>query len=148
VGALDYLLRPVGAPRLREALDRAWDRSRTGGTGRFRRLERLPVKSGEDILLVPVEQVASLVAEGELLHVTTAGNAHHLVSSYRLKDLEPRLQAEGFLRLSRSALANLRYVSRISPLPGGTYLAVLTNKQEIQVSRNQSRVLRDRLLRL
>lgn len=148
VGALDYLLRPVGAPRLRDTLDRAWERVRSAGRGETRRLERLPVKSGDDILLLPVDQIASVVAEGELLHVTTVRNDHHVVSSYRLKELEPGLRAEGFVRLSRGALANLRHLSRISPLPGGTYLAVLSNQQEIPVSRNQSRVLRDRLLRV
>jgi two-component system, LytTR family, response regulator len=148
--AVDYLLRPLRPPRVREALDRAWERLRTssgpgGGAGR---LERLPVKSGDGILLIPVELVASLIAEGEILHVTTVRNEHHVLSSYRLKELEPRLQAEGFVRLSRSALANLRHLSRISPLPGGTYLAVMVNQQEIPVSRSQSRRLRERLLRL
>jgi DNA-binding LytR/AlgR family response regulator len=33
-------------------------------------------------------------------------------------------------------------------MPGGTYLAILGNKQELQVSRSQARMLRDKLLRL
>jgi hypothetical protein len=39
-------------------------------------------------------------------------------------------------------------IDRVTPLTGGTYTVILTNGQELPVSRIQSRVLRDRLLRL
>lgn len=62
--------------------------------------------------------------------------------------MEARLDPARFVRLSRSALANLRLIARFSPMPGGTYLAILANRQEVPVSRTQGRVLRDRLMRL
>jgi hypothetical protein len=39
-------------------------------------------------------------------------------------------------------------IKRVSPLPGGTYVVTLNNDQQLQVSRLQSRLLRDSLLRL
>jgi hypothetical protein len=33
-------------------------------------------------------------------------------------------------------------------MPGGTHLALLSNGQKLQVSRLQSRIIRDRLLKL
>jgi hypothetical protein len=39
-------------------------------------------------------------------------------------------------------------IARIAPLPGGTYLVTLQNGQEISSSRFQSRVLREKLLKL
>jgi two-component system LytT family response regulator len=165
LNAIDYLLKPVSAERLRQTLDRA--RERLGRTdwrreqghqleaaaaqyeaaARPRYLERIPVRSRDDILLLPVDQVASVVADGELLQITTLRNEKHTIT-YRLKDLEARLDPARFVRLSRGTLANLRMIARFSPLPGGTYLAILANGQDLQVSRSQARALRDQLLRL
>jgi DNA-binding LytR/AlgR family response regulator len=110
-------------------------------------LERLPVRKREDILMIPTEQIVSAVADGELLHLTTVRNEKHVIS-YRLKDLEARLDPERFVRLSRGALANVRMITKFSPMPGGTYLAIMSNGQELQVSRSQARALRGTLLRL
>ena len=87
------------------------------------------------------------MAEGELLRITTVHNESHTIT-YRLKDLETRLDPSHFVRLSRGTLVSLRAIMRFSPLPGGTYVAVLANNQELQVSRSQARVLKDQLLRL
>ncbi len=101
----------------------------------------------DDIVLLPVTQVASVVADGELLHLTTMRGERHTIS-YRLKDLEARLDQARFVRLERGALVNVDAITRVSPMPGGTYLVTLSNGQEIRASRLQSRILRDQLLRL
>jgi two-component system LytT family response regulator len=115
------------------------------GVGGF--LERIPVRRREEILILPVEQIAAIEADGELLRITTLRSERHTLNS-RLKKLEARLDPARFVRLSRSALANLRVITRFSPMPGGTYLAILANRQELPVSRSQARILRDRLMRL
>ena len=58
-------------------------------------LERIPVRRREDVLIVPVQQIASIVAEGELLHLTTIQKERHTIT-YRLKDLEKRLDPSRF----------------------------------------------------
>jgi DNA-binding LytR/AlgR family response regulator len=110
-------------------------------------LERIPIRGRDEILLVPVSEVVSIVADGELLHITDLQNKKHTIN-FRLKDLEARLDQTKFARLSRGALINLDMVARISPLPGGTYLVALKNNQEIASSRLQSKILREKLLRL
>jgi two-component system LytT family response regulator len=168
VNAVDYLLKPVDRARLRQTLDRAHDRLEhraaaspaNADADRLRAaaehyeqarplppLLRIPVRRREDIILLSVAQVASIVADGELLHLTTLRGEKHTIS-YRLKDLEARLDAARFLRLERGALVNIDAISKVSPLPGGTYLVTLSNGQEIRASRLQSRILRDQLLRL
>lgn len=165
VNAVDYLLKPVEKSRLRETLNRAherleqedWRAAETENiknaaaiyreTARAEFLERIPVKKREEIFLVPVGEIASIVADGELLHITTGKNQKYTIN-YRLKDLETRLAPERFVRLSRGALANLEMISRVSPMPGGTYLVTLKNGQEIASSRLQSRVLRERIFKL
>lgn len=165
LNAIDYLLKPIEKSRLRETLNRAAERleqtdfqsaeaERLQKTAEsydeLRRpeyLERIPVRARDEILLVSVRQIASVVADGELLHITTLDNKRFVIN-HRLKDLEARLAPENFVRLSRGALVNADAITKISPLPGGTYLVTLKNNQEIASSRLQSRVLRERLLKL
>jgi two-component system, LytTR family, response regulator len=165
LNAVDYLLKPVEKTRLRETLDRAAKRLERSGwqqetaeqvrnaadnydqVSRSEPLERIPVRKQESIFLVPVGEVASIVADGELLHITTRDNQRYTIN-YRLKDLESRLDERTFVRLSRAALVNLDMIARASPMPGGTYEISLKNGQELMTSRLQSRVLRGKLLRL
>ena len=165
LNAVDYLLKPVEKERLRATLQRAAERLersdlREAEGDRLRQavrtydsfgnselIERIPVKKRDEIYLVPVAEVASVVADGELLRITTADNQRYDIN-YRLKDLENRLDPARFLRLSRGALVNVDAVSHISPMPGGTYLVSLKNGQEVQSSRLQSKILRVKLLRL
>lgn len=110
-------------------------------------LERIPVRRRDDVLLLPVAQLLAVVADGELLHLhTTAGERHTL--AYRLKDLEVRLPAGVFVRLSRGALARMDAIRIVSPMPGGTYVVTLAGGMQLPVSRLRSRYVRDRLLRL
>ena len=157
--AVDYLTKPVTLPRLREALDRARDRltervadesglevaTPAGVEGD--RLRRIPVRHRGDYLLVPVARVVSIIAERELLHITTDQRERFTIT-YRLKDLEEQLDASQFVRLSRSALVNVHWIARVIPRPGGVHTVVLRDGQEIAMSRMQSRVLRAQLLRL
>lgn len=164
LNAVDYLLKPVERSRLRDTINRAQERLEQSElreieaervraaaadyeTARTGFLERIPVRQREDIVLVPVETIASIVADGELLNVTTTDNRRYSFS-YRLKDIETRLDPAKFVRLSRSALANVSQISRINPLPGGTYVVTLHNNQQLNVSRLQARALREQLLKL
>lgn len=165
LNAVDYLTKPVAESRLREALRRvrqrldredlrraATDDLREtvrvyDATRPFNRLDRLPIRRRDDILLLPVGQIASVVAEGELLHITTVNQERHTIT-LRLKDLEARLDPARFIRLGRGTLANIDFIVRVMPLPGGLYSVKLKNGQELDVSRIQSRLLKERLLRL
>jgi len=165
VNAVDYLLKPVSPARLRGALNRVQERlehaelrddslSQARAAARDYEaarpadfVERLPIRQGDQILLLPVAQIASVEAEGELLHVTTARNERHTLT-YRLKDLEERLDPARFIRLGRGGLANVEMIVKVHAMPGGTYVVTLQNGQQLPVSRIQSRILRERLLKL
>lgn len=166
LSAIDYLLKPVEPARLALTLARARqrmeeteyqtvqaDRLREAviaydrGAPRGEYLRRIPVRRREDTIILAVDQIVSIVADGELLHLTAANGERHTIS-YRLKDLEARLDPTRFIRLSRGAIVNLDVVQRVSPMPGGTYVVTLANRQQIPVSRSRARALRDVLLRL
>ncbi len=166
LNAVDYLLKPVSQARLREAINRAQERlerrelhdpaiervrTMADGTepagGLAPLLERIPVRRGDTVALVPVKQVASIVADGELLRITTLRNERHAIT-FRLKDLEARLDPAQFIRLGRGTLANVEAIQKATAMPGGTHVVVLANGQQLSVSRIQSRELRRRLLTL
>jgi DNA-binding LytR/AlgR family response regulator len=157
-------LKPVDRVRLRETLNRAHERLdrsdfRDSEATHLRAavevyeattrsyFERIPVRDKDEIIIVPVRDIVSVVADGELLTITTSHNERYSIN-YRLKELEARLDPRTFVRLSRGTIANIEMIRRINALPGGTYVVTMSNDQQLQVSRLQSRLLRDGLLRL
>jgi two-component system, LytTR family, response regulator len=105
------------------------------------------VRHRGDTMILPVRQIASIVAEGELLHLTTIGNERFTIT-HRLHALEARLDPRRFIRLSRGTLAAVEQIQKVSPMPGGTSQVQMANGQTLQASRIQSRLLRETLLRL
>ncbi len=163
LNAVDYLLKPVEKDRLKASVDRARARLKAGAAERARSvsaaaaaydtatrrtfLERIPVRRRDEVIILPVRQIASIVAEGELLQITTV-SAERYTISYRLHALEAKLDPRRFVRLGRGTLAALDLIQKVSPMPGGTYEVTLTNGQQLPVSRLQSKVLRETLLKL
>lgn len=165
LNAVDYLLKPVEKSRLRETLNRAQERLDQVDASERESLklkaavaayeesappsfiERIPIRLRDEIILLPAREIVSIVADGELLRITTVKNERYTIN-FRLKDLESRLNPEKFVRLSRGSLANLEMIARISLMPGGTYIVTMKNNQQLPVSRLQSRVLREQLLKL
>jgi two-component system LytT family response regulator len=163
LNAIDYLLKPVERERLATTLERARTRAaasepeRTQGlaaasaaldNARGRTyLERIPVRRRDETVILPVRQIASVVAEGDLLHLTTAANERFTIS-HTLQALESRLDPKRFVRLSRGTLAAVDQIQKVSPMPGGTSQVQLSNGQTLSVSRIQGRMLRDTLLKI
>jgi two-component system LytT family response regulator len=165
LNAIDYLLKPAPLDRVQATIDRAVARlaspeapeSRVAAltdaaavyaqADRRPYVDRIPVRRRDDVLLLPVRQIAFVTAEAELLHITTVANERYTIT-HRLHLLETRLDPRRFIRLGRGAIANVDQIARMSAMPGGTYTAVMTNGHELQVSRIQSRVLRETFLKL
>jgi two-component system, LytTR family, response regulator len=165
LNAVDYLLKPVDRVRLRESLNRAQERLERGDlrmeavsrmdaaaasyeeATRPPILERIPIRQKDEIVIVHVKDIASIVAEGEILRLTTERNETYTLS-YRLKDLEARLDPARFVRLGRGTLANVEMMRRVSSMPGGIYVVTMSNGQQLAVSRIQGRILREQLLKL
>ena len=165
VNAVDYILKPVETVRLRQTIDRVKERleredhssdqierirvaaAEYEAEDSGRPLERIPVRRREEIVLVPVSHLMSIVADGELLYLRTTENESHTIC-YRLRDLASRLDPTKFVKLGRGTVVNVDMIRRIVPIPGGMYTVVLKDNQEFRVSRIQSRILREQLLRL
>jgi two-component system LytT family response regulator len=147
VSAVDYLLKPIDQPALARALDRA--RARLGsrvlqqdveGLRQMvqdmrpqRHLERLPVRVGSRITLVPVAEIRWLEAEGNnvVVHTKAGGNAIRDSLARLAEVLDPRQ----FLRISRSAIVNVERIREIQPWFHGDYVVLLDDGTRVPSTR-------------
>lgn len=159
VNAVDYLLKPVEASRLEQAVQRA--RRRVSAerplddqlerivrlvAERQNRRERLAVKVGERFLLVQADEIiyASLVDES--INIVTSQVAG--TSNYRtLDELQGRLDSAVFWRVHRSHLININKIKEIVPWFSRNYMLRMKDAKatEIPVSRSQTKRLREYL---
>jgi two-component system LytT family response regulator len=150
LNAIDYLLKPVEPDRIRQTIVRAREQLAmhvTERTAPGRYLLRIPVRHHDDIILLPVERIIAIESDRDIVYLSSPTGEQHTLR-YPLKDLEARLDPRQFIRVSRSALVRVDAVRRASPLPNGSYMLVLTNNQQVQLSRARAQVLRDVLFRI
>lgn len=141
VGAVDYLLKPIEAQRLKKALLRV--RERPPEANAAVGVTRLAVPTRQGIVLVDPATVTHATIEAELVTLHTLGG--ELLTDFTLRELEDKLPPGGFLRVHRRALVNLAHVSRLEPLETGGYVARTVKGAGVEVSRQAARELRRKL---
>lgn len=68
-------------------------------------------------------------------------------SNLKLYEVESSLDKDDFIRISKSVVVNFRHIVEISPLFNGRLEIALTNKEKIEVSKNYSPAIKDKLLK-
>jgi two-component system LytT family response regulator len=155
VHAVDYLLKPYSAERLAEAIDRARERigrgdvpaslddlvsdARPGGEN----LERILVRDGSDVRVIPVEQVDYIEARDDAVAIHTGGATH--LKAQRLTILEERLDAKRFIRVHRSFILNIDRLRSIELYAKDSRIAILSDGTKVPVSRSGYARLRELL---
>jgi DNA-binding LytR/AlgR family response regulator len=137
--ATDYVMKPVRAERLAEAVRRVV--SANGSDSSAADDETIPVELGGVTRLVRRSQVRYVEAHGDYARLHTA-NGNHLLRT-PLSVLEERWAGAGFLRIHRSTLVALDHVEEIRVIDG--HYTVRLGADELPVSRRHTRALRDRL---
>jgi two-component system, LytTR family, response regulator len=160
VHAIDYLLKPFTDDRFRQSLDRAKQLVRQGRLGDLSRklaalldndestsaqryLDRLVVKSGGKVTLLPVGEIEWIDAEGDYVRIHV-GKTWHLLRE-TMKNLEDQLDAARFVRIHRSTIVNLEKVKELQPFFRGEYVVVLHNGTTLKLSRGYRDNLEARL---
>ncbi len=133
-GAVDYLLKPIEAGRLRKALDRLAARAVAAAPA-----SRLPLPTRSGVALLDPAHIRCAMIEGESVVIVT--DRGRFFTDQRLSELRDRLPA-GFLRVHRKAVVNMRRVLRLESLPTGGYLAHTDGGEAVPVSRKVARELR------
>jgi len=157
LNAIDYVLKPIDKARLSRAVQRARERVIDGSKGRLLRaitaaglnqaatvaqkfgdlpetLGRLPVRRGDTVELLELEDIDWVDAAGDYMCVHAGGETHILRCT--MKQLSDRLALGPFARIHRSTLVNLNKILRITPLPKGECMLHLADDYQLKVSRN------------
>jgi DNA-binding LytR/AlgR family response regulator len=137
--AADYLMKPVRAARLSEAVRRVM----SAGTPDVREPqdETIPVELGGVTRFVRRSQVRYVEAQGDYTRLHTGADSH--LVRIPLTVLEQRWAAAGFARIHRSTLVALAHIDELRLIDG--HCSVRLGKEEFPVSRRHSRELRIRL---
>lgn len=134
VAATDYLIKPVEADRLRQALDRL----APGEADKSVKIERVPVEKGGKKLLLQAEDIFYVMAKDDYTYLHTDGE--RFLSTISLSALEKKLESFGFFRVHRRFLVSLGKVKEVVPMYGGTLLLTLSDKEGTQVPVSRRRV--------
>jgi DNA-binding LytR/AlgR family response regulator len=139
--AVDYLLKPVRAERLSEAVRRlevAASPAPEPGQD-----DVIPVELGGRTRFVPQQAVRFAEAKGDYVRLHTDDGSYLVRMS--LAALERRWAEAGFIRVHRSTLVSTRHVSELR-FEGGR-VTVTVGTEVLQVSRRHSRQVREQLVR-
>lgn len=137
--AMDYLLKPVTASRLAEAMSRV----RKGLPASTGPLNRIPVKRAGRVDLVDAATIRWIEAADNYVVIHTTSGRH--VVRDTLTRLESTLEADRFERVHRSAIVAIEQVTHLVPASRGDWIAHLKSGDRIPVSRTYRRALFARL---
>ena len=163
INAVDYLLKPVDAARLEQALGRVRRRlqqERPGAapvndqldrivkmiTSRPVRRDQVAVKVGDRLLLIQADEIIYASLLDESINIVTGQVTG--TSNYRtLDELQTRLDPEIFWRVHRSHLVDINKIKEIVPWFSRNYIPRMKDAKgtEIPVSRAQTKRLREYL---
>ncbi len=159
VNAADYLLKPVEANRLEQAIQRARRRVTPPAAmneqlerivqlveARRGRPEQVAVRVGERVLLVQAEDIIFASMADESINIVTS-QVSGTCSFRTLDELQTRLDPEVFWRVHRSHLVNINKIKEIVPWFSRNFILRMKDAKgtEIPVSRSQTRRLREYL---
>jgi two-component system, LytTR family, response regulator len=143
VHAVDYLLKPIGRERFDAAVHRAKNRlgdkmppaAELAAAARPPQqfLERLVVKDGTKVTLIPVSRLDYAEAQDDYVALATQGKKH--LKQQTIAGLEASLNPANFVRIHRSYIVNLERVVRIEPYAKESRIAILADGARLPVSR-------------
>jgi two-component system LytT family response regulator len=150
LGAVDYLLKPFGPARLGAAMERirgaigepapAAALERLSGAMSGGPISRLFVRSGGNLVPVPISDVVSFEADDDYVIAHTDRKSHALNLS--LTRLEERLDPKRFVRVHRAHIVNLDQVRAFKRDSRGNLEAELSDGRRVPVSRARAQELR------
>lgn len=122
VYCIDYLLKPLSYPKLKEALDKFKERVKMldepitadlvkeiithRGRGNYKK--RFLAKLGNKLVFKRAEEVSYFYAEGKTVYLVEAHKGHKFIVDHSLEELEKELlDPDNFYRINRSFIVNL-----------------------------------------
>jgi DNA-binding LytR/AlgR family response regulator len=145
VGAVDYLLKPFSMERFNQAVDRALkiitDKNKYIKSSK---ILGMSFKCNRKNYIVPFEDIVYVSSSSRYSVIST--NDEEFETPILLKEVGQKLP-EGFLRIHKQYIVNLKYVFKVEHLIGGQYEITLNddNKTDLPVGRTYYDNLKKRL---
>lgn len=146
VSAVDYLLKPFDRERFHAALGRVKHHFRTRDAdelrSRVRELldrigttghDRLVVRDAGRVFFLGLEEIDWIEAAGNYVRVHAGKNAH--LMRHTISGMLTKVPAQQFLRVSRSAIVNLKRVREVQSLFNGCFVFILQSGVRVESSR-------------
>lgn len=154
MNAIDYLLKPFSTDRFSEAISKARIRVNTDTSqvftklvedvrGKDEKLDRIVVKSGSKISIVPVDSIFYVKAEDDYVMLHTS-NGRFLKQS-TMNFLETHLDTSIFARIHRSIILNLTCIDKLERYEKETYMVILKNGDKLKTSKSGAKLLKEKL---
>lgn len=144
--AVDYLLKPFGQERFNKAIEKLQaqaglqqqkkateDLVRSATPQVPMQNERIVVKTGGKIKIIPVQQITYLEAADDYVKIHTTDGA--FLKNKTMGFYEQSLPADSFVRTHRSYMVNIHEITRIDPYEKDAHLAILKTGAKIPVSK-------------
>jgi two-component system, LytTR family, response regulator len=145
VNALDYLLKPIIAERLSEAVHKVMEKERVkagrSGEKKLGLEDQVFVKDGERCWFVTLANVRMFESDGNYIKVYFDSNRPMIHKS--LNALDEKLDERAFFRASRKHIVNLSWVEGIEPWFNGGLMVKLRGGDKVEVSRRQAAKFKD-----
>lgn len=146
--ALDYLLKPFDADRLRSAIARtrvelakAQDRRLTlklldllaSAKSEAKSERRLVIKAGGRVVFLEMDEIDWVEAEGN--YVRLKAGAESYLMREAISRIAQKLDPNQFVRIHRSIIVNVRKIKELHPCNRGEYMVILKDGRELSCSR-------------
>jgi two-component system LytT family response regulator len=144
--AIDYLLKPFSKERFDKAIQKWLINRKVISSQRNSEkflekinyqadeLNRIVVKNGANIKIIPVSEVLYLEAFDDYVKIYTTEGMQ--LKKKTLSHYEQTLDTNKFLRVHRSYIIQLQQLTKVEPYDGNNHIALLKTGQKIPVSRN------------
>lgn len=141
VNAFDYVLKPIEADRLNQAIDKIKLEDDVQPEGELDITERIFLKDGEKCWFVQLKEIRFFESEGNYVKVHFNGFKPLILRS--LSNIEARLKEKQFFRTSRKHIVNLEWIEKVDNWFSGGLKFTLKTGEEIEVSRRQAQKFRE-----
>ncbi|BBE30026.1 DNA-binding response regulator [Tepiditoga spiralis] len=150
--AIDYLLKPTNYERLKKSIDRAKERDKNNILEKIKNMikeenikERFSVKDGDEILIIPHEEVYYFKAQDKYTFLCTYDREFYFDQS--LKNLEKILDSSKFLRIHKSYIVSVDKVKKLKKWFLRDYTLELCdkNKTSLKIGRSYLSRIKEKL---
>lgn len=156
LNAVDYLMKPFSKQRLSQAIDKVTERFKLKSNSReklgklveqmqhkSRPLERVVVKSGSKIHIIPVQDIEQVEAQDDYVMLHTSQG--RFMKKETMSTMEQNLPEEHFIRIHRSNIVNVSQIQRIEQYGKESYVLILKNGNQVNVSKSRIKDLKREL---